>query len=202
VIVTSGAYAGQGRDINGVTTAGTVTPNLAFGGQILRGTAFVIVALRLTPAEVAALAEALATHDVDIKALLATISTTAMGRAQIAATTIDLFQAANTYDLLLGTAQAVILESLNIKLPTGAIGGTITGITIQTDDATPGVIIDAAAGAVANLLTEADLGWTGTLYITVGTKIRLSIVGGPAGAEYICNVTAKCRAVVSGGYLA
>ena len=125
-----------------------------------------------------------------------------MSRAQIAATTIDLFQAANTYDLLLGTAQAVILESLNIKLPTGAIGGTITGITIQTDDATPGVIIDAAAGAVANLLTEADLGWTGTLYITVGTKIRLSIVGGPAGAEYICNVTAKCRAVVSGGYLA
>ncbi len=55
VIITSGAYAGQGRDINGVTTAGTVTPNLAFGGQILRGTTFVIVALRLTPAEVAAL---------------------------------------------------------------------------------------------------------------------------------------------------
>ena len=55
VIITSGAYAGQGRDINGITTAGTVTPTSAFGGQILRGTTFVIAALRLTPAEVAAL---------------------------------------------------------------------------------------------------------------------------------------------------
>ena len=130
------------------------------------------------------------------------VDTRVMGRSQVAATTIDLFQAAGPWDLFTGTAQAVILESLNIKLPTGAIGGTITGITIQTDDATPGVIIDAATGAVANLLTEADLGWTGTLYITVATKIRLTIITGPAGAEYICNVTAKYKAVVSGGYLA
>ncbi|MBA7623302.1 hypothetical protein ES703_30696 [subsurface metagenome] len=55
VIITSGAYAGQGSDINGATTGGTVTAHTAFGGQILRGTKFVIVALRLTPAEVAAL---------------------------------------------------------------------------------------------------------------------------------------------------
>ncbi|MBA7615790.1 hypothetical protein ES703_23076 [subsurface metagenome] len=55
VIITSGAYAGQARDINGVTTGGTVSPHLAFGGQILRGTNFVIAAIRLTPAEVAAL---------------------------------------------------------------------------------------------------------------------------------------------------
>ncbi|GAJ01932.1 unnamed protein product, partial [marine sediment metagenome] len=121
-----------------------------------------------------------------------------MGRSQIAATTIDLDQGVGTYDLFTGTAQVVILESLNIKLPTGAPGGTVTGITIQTDDVTPEVIIDAAAGALANLTSEADLGWTGTLYITVGTKIQLTIVTGPAGAEYICNVTAKCRAVVSG----
>ena len=130
------------------------------------------------------------------------LSTTASGKSQIAATTIDLFQAANTYDLLTGTDQAVILESLNIKLPAGAIGGTITGITIQTDDATPGVIIDANAGAVANLLTEADLYWTGSMYITVDTKIRLTIVGGPAGAGYVCAVTAKYRSVVAGGTLA
>ncbi len=55
VIITSGAYAGQGRDINAATTGGTVTPSSAFGGQILSGTNFVIVALRLTPAEVAAI---------------------------------------------------------------------------------------------------------------------------------------------------
>ncbi|GAH82316.1 unnamed protein product [marine sediment metagenome] len=49
VIITSGAYAGQARDINGVTTGGTVSPHIAFGGQILRGTTFVIAAIRLTP---------------------------------------------------------------------------------------------------------------------------------------------------------
>ena len=55
VIITSGAYFGQARDIDGVTTAGTVTPHLVFGGQILIGTTFVIAAIRLTPVEVAAL---------------------------------------------------------------------------------------------------------------------------------------------------
>ena len=55
VIITSGAYAGQGSDIIGATTGGTVTAHDAFDGQILRGTSFVIVALKLTPAEVAAL---------------------------------------------------------------------------------------------------------------------------------------------------
>ena len=54
VIITSGDYEGQARDINGITTAGTVTPLSAFDGQILEETTFVIVALRFTPAEVAA----------------------------------------------------------------------------------------------------------------------------------------------------
>lgn len=206
VIITSGAYAGQGSDINGVTTGGTVTAHSAFDGQILRGTNFVIVALRLVPAEVAAIAAALGTHDTDIKALLATIAayidTKAMGRAQIAATTIDLNQAAGTYDLFTGTAQVVRLKSLNIKMPTGAAGGALTSISIQTDDATPGIIISAANGAVANLTSEADLGWTGTLYIAVGTKIQLTIAGGAHGGEYICDVIAEYRAVISGGYLA
>ena len=136
---------------------------------------------------------------VDIKTIIKPL---VMGKAQIAATTIDLNQAAASYDLFTGTTQVVILESLNIKMPTGAAGGALTSISIQTDDATPGVIINSTDGAVANLTSEADLGWTGTLYITVGTKIRLTIAGGAHGAGYVCNVTAKCRAVVLGGYLA
>ena len=126
---------------------------------------------------------------------------TAMGKAQIAAATIDLNVGAGTYDLFTGATQAVILESLNIKLPTGAPGGTLASISIQTDDVTPGVIIDVAAGDIANLTSEADLGWVGTLYITVATKIQITYVGA-AGAAYVCNVTAKYRAVVSGGSLA
>lgn len=55
VIIISGAYAGQARDINGVTTGGTVTPHAKFGGQIVSGTTFVIAAIRTVPAEVAAI---------------------------------------------------------------------------------------------------------------------------------------------------
>lgn len=138
----------------------------------------------------------------DIVAILAALSALAVGKAQEAATTIDLNQGVASYDLFTGTDQVVILESLSIKMPTGAAGGALTSISIQTDDATPGVIIDATNGAVANLTSEADLSWTGALYITVGTKIQLTIGGGAHGAGYVCNVTAKCRAIVLGGYLA
>jgi len=141
-------------------------------------------------------------RDQDSKDIYDQVSATAVGKIQMAATTIDLNQGIGSYDLFTGTTQVVILESLNIKMPTGDCGGALTSISIQTDDATPGVIISAADGAVANLTSEADLGWTGTLYITVGTKIRLTIAGGAHGAAYVCQVTAKCRAVVAGGYLA
>ena len=143
-------------------------------------------------------------HTIDpvIDAIASLVDSRVMSRAQIATTTIDLDQAAATYDLFTGTTQVVVLESLNIKMPTGNCGGALTSISIQTDDVTPGVIISAADGVVANLTSEADLGWTGTLYITVGTKIRLTIAGGAHGAGYVCNVIAKCRAVVAGGYLA
>ena len=137
-----------------------------------------------------------------LEAIAAAIGTTVAGKAQLAATTISLNQGVGSYDLFTGTTQAVILESLNIKMPTGDAGGALTSISIQTDDAIPGVIIDSVIGAVANLTSETDLGWTGTLYITVGMKIQLSIAGGATGGAYVCNVTAKCRAVVDGGYLA
>jgi hypothetical protein len=138
-------------------------------------------------------------HDTDL--LLAT-STTLAGKLQMATTTESLNQAASTYDLLTGTTQAVVLEKLNVKLPTGAVGGALTSISIQTDDATPGVIISSTNGAVANLTSEADLSWTGSLIINVGTKIQLTIAGGAHGSAYAVTIIVQSRAVVSGGYLA
>lgn len=134
----------------------------------------------------------------DIEAL---VDSKVAGKLQTATTTEDLNQGAATYDLFTGTTQAVRLESLNVKMPTGAAGGALTSISIQTDDATPGVIISVTNGVVANLTSEADLGWIGTLLINVGTKIRLTIAGGAHGSEYLVTVVAKCRAIVSGGYL-
>ena len=130
------------------------------------------------------------------------IGGTSVGVTQIAATTIDLNQAAATYDLFTGTNQVVILESLNIKMPTEVAGGALTSISIQTDDVTAGVIINSTDGDAANLTSEPDLYWKGSLYITIGTKIRLTIGGGAEGTTYVCNVTAKSRAVVAGGNLA
>ncbi len=127
---------------------------------------------------------------------------TAVGAVQIAPTTIDLNQGAGAKDLLTGTSQDVLLESLIVKMPTGAAGGSLTSIAIQTDDATNAVFINATDGAVANLTSEAELYWTGNAYITVGTKIQLTIGGGAHGSTYTAKVVAKYRTIVAGGTLA
>jgi len=150
----------------------------------------------------AALATALGNYNAARAAYLDNIDTKAMGRLQIVTTTSDLNRSAATYDVLTGTTQAVVLEKLNVKMPTGAAGGSVTSIAIVTDDATPATIISATDGAVANLTSEADLAWTGALLINVGTKIRLTIAGGAHGSEYLTTIIAQCRAVVNGGYLA
>ena len=126
----------------------------------------------------------------------------ALGSGTCAAATIDLNQVAASYDLFTGTTEAVVLESLVIRMPAEACGGALTSISIQTDDATPQELINATNGAVANLTSEAQLAWTGAVYIAVGTKIQLSIGGGAHGSEYLCDVVAVYRAVVGGGELA
>lgn len=290
VIITSGDYQGQARDINGATNGGTVTPDIAFGGQIVSGVTFVIVGIRTVPAEVAALmadvgdaststlgslyailgnpaqsflamigyqgATSLANKltaaraalldqitagrmaeldaaniPTDLAVIIAFVDELetrlsavragyldelgptnipadtdpkVMGRLQIKATTIDLNQVAGTYDLFTGTTQDVVVERLVIRMSGGAAGGALTSISIQTDDATPIILIDAVAGAVANLTNEAQLAWTGAALLDAGTsaKIRLTIAGGATGFACVCDVIAECRAVVSSGYLA
>jgi hypothetical protein len=125
-----------------------------------------------------------------------------VGKVQEAVTTEDLNQAASTYDLFTGTTAPVWLDALSIKLPTGAAGGALTSISIQTDDATPGVIISSTLGAVANLTSEAEIVFEGPIRINVGTKIQLTIAGGAHGSEYITTITAQYRAITAGGTLA
>lgn len=129
------------------------------------------------------------------------VDPTVMGRAQIAATTIDLNQAVGAKDLFTGATQAVVLESLILRCPNDIASAPLTYITIQTDDETAGAIIDSVTGAVGNLTAEAQLSWHGEIYIAVGTKVQLTIAGGAEGAAYVCDVVAKYRSVVSGGAL-
>ncbi len=132
------------------------------------------------------------------------IDTKAMGRSQIAATTIDLNQVVATYVLLTGDTEDVIIEALSIRMPDDVAGGALTNISIQTDDTTPQIFVTQAEGAVANLVAEAQLSWApagGICLLKVGKTIGLTIVGGAEGAAYVCDVVVRLRAVVSGGFL-
>ena len=133
----------------------------------------------------------------------ARLDTKNAGKQQIAKTTEDLNQIAATYDLFTGTTQDILLESLVIRMPNIVAGGALTSISIQTDDATPQVLISAAAGAVANLTAEAQLTWqdSNPILIKVGKKIQLTIAGGAHGVAYVCDIVTKVRAITDGGYL-
>ncbi len=126
----------------------------------------------------------------------------AAGVNQAKTTTIDLNQAAATYDLFTGTTQNVSLHKILIRMSGGAVAGAVTSISIQTNDATPQVLISAVDGAVANLTNEAQLSWTGNCMIEAGQKIQLTIAGGAAGAAKVCDVVAEYVSQAGGGYLA
>ena len=123
--------------------------------------------------------------------------------AHIVPTTIDLNQAAATYTLFTGTTSSVLLEKLSFRMPNVDIsGGSLTSISIQTDDVTPAVIISAADGNIANLTQEASISWTGAIIIPVGTLIQLTIAGGVSGTACSCDIVAESRPIVDMGYLA
>lgn len=127
---------------------------------------------------------------------------TGVGAAQKVVTTEDLNQAASTYDLFTGTTQAVVLESLSLKMPAVDISsGSLTSISVQTDDATVTTLISSAIATKANLTSEAEITWTGCARINIGTKIQLTINGAAAGTACSATVTATYRAAVAGGIL-
>ena len=123
---------------------------------------------------------------------------------QTRATTIDLQQAAGSYDLATCGVAAVIIESFIIALPNvnASDDAALTGITVQTDHATPQVIIDGVTGDMLELTAENQLFWIGKTYLGVGDKVQLTIAGGAADAATVCNVTIQYRAVAAGGVLA
>lgn len=119
-----------------------------------------------------------------------------------AVTTIDLNQAAATYDLFTGTNQDVLVEYFLIRMPDIVAGGALTSISIQTDDTTPQVFISSALGAVANLTAEAQLSCDSPIMVKTGQKIQLTIAGGAHGSTYSCDVDVYYKALVQGGTLA
>ncbi|MGA2462770.1 MAG: hypothetical protein ABSH06_00260 [Thermodesulfobacteriota bacterium] len=121
------------------------------------------------------------------------------------AATVDLKQAAGAHLLYTATTQNVWVNSLIIRLPNVNVSddvGAITGISIQTDDGTPQVLLAAALGVKANLTAEKQFICSTPILLVAGKKINLTIIGGAADDPTVCDVVAIYQAVVSGGYLA
>lgn len=120
-------------------------------------------------------------------------------------TTIDLQQVAGDYDLYTATGGTVYIETFALTLPNVDCSddAALTGITVQSDMATPDEIISAAAGAVANLTANKAFSYSSPLFaLTVGKKIQLTIAGGAADAATVCTVTCRYQAVTPAAYLA
>jgi hypothetical protein len=125
-------------------------------------------------------------------------------KSTLKSTTIDLQQIAGDYDLFTGAAQDVLITKLVFALPAVNVSddAAITSISIQSDDATPQVIISAVSGAKANLASSAQISWTGAILLVATNKIQLTIAGGAADAATVCKVTVEYVPITAGGYLA
>lgn len=122
--------------------------------------------------------------------------------SEVKSTTINLNQAAASYDLFTGTKQVCDVESLIITMPNSDAGGALTKISIQTNNTTPQEFITNVEGDLANLTAENQLAWFGHCRLAVGKKIQLTIYGGATGVSYVCNVDITYKALVPSGYVA
>jgi len=147
---------------------------------------------------------ALSAVQTDVDSIQTVTDTKVAGRGQCSLATIDLNQAAASYDLFTGTAQNVVIDRLMFRMPNDDISsnGTLTSIVIVTDDVTPQTFVGAVAGAVANLTAEAQLvAAIDGILLKTGKKVRLTIAGGAVGRSVVTDVVAEYRSVIDGGYL-
>lgn len=133
------------------------------------------------------------------------LSSTIAGNLQMAATTVDLHNPAGFYNLFTGTNQKVVVEKLLITLPNIDVSddvGGITGISIQTNHATPRIFITIVQGDKLNLHAQQELFYIGAISVDVGDLIQLTLAGGTADVNpTTCAVVAEYRAVIAGGTL-
>ena len=121
--------------------------------------------------------------------------------SQLKEVTINLAQAAATYDAFTATGD-VFIEDYTLYVTT--VGATFTSVSIQTDDAVPRVLLTDAEGAVANIVDETNIvsankALNQSFRLTSGKKIQYTIAGATGtGAMVMC---VKYRAISSGATL-
>jgi hypothetical protein len=118
-------------------------------------------------------------------------------------TTIDLHQAAATYDVATASGGDVLIEYLVFSTPYDlSDDAAFTGVTIQTNTTTAQTFIDAAGGAKALLTAESQIDWVGRVLLRDTDKIQLTIVGGTATVDpTTCPINIVYRTIQGGGSL-
>lgn len=109
-------------------------------------------------------------------------------RTQVSVKTMDLSQAAGTYDLAAVNANGgVIVESIEFYVT--ETGATFTDVAAQTDDTTPEEFLSAAEGAVANITAGKVLKkFAGDTYIHTSKKIQYTITGSTGDGTVIAII--------------
>ena len=114
---------------------------------------------------------------------------------------ISLNQAANTYDVMTATAQALFIDAVIVHVPDDLHSvATFTGISVATDDTPVITILPTADGLAAKLTGNFFYTFRGPVVTAATKKIQLTIGGGSAGAEKVADVTVLWRPLVAGGY--
>jgi len=114
--------------------------------------------------------------------------------------TMNLAQAANTYDLCTASGGDVVVWGMNVYCT--VVGATWTSVTIQSDSTTAFVFMDATQGARANFTAGKDVALTWTqvskCLVRSGNKIRYTIAGSTGTGTAVVTVMAQS---VNGGIL-
>jgi len=121
------------------------------------------------------------------------------GDSNIALATVSLNQVAGSYTCFTASGD-LFIDAVLIRIPDDLHAvETFTGISVETDDATPIVILSQANGVKANLTGNYVELYRGPSLTATGKKLNLTIYGGAAGA-HSAYVTAYWRPVASGSY--
>jgi len=114
---------------------------------------------------------------------------------------ISLNQAAAAYDVMTATAQNLFIDAAIIHVPADLSGVAVfTGISVQTTDVAPIVILAQAAGVKANLTGNFYHIYRGPTVTAATKKIQVTIYGATAGAGSAVDVSVMWRPLVAGGY--
>ena len=92
--------------------------------------------------------------------------------------TINLAQAAATYDLAtVNTSGGIVIQDVQIYCST--VGAVLTSVSIQSNDTTAVQVLSAVEGAVANLTGGKNIAkaFTGPTYLHTSKKLQYTIVG-------------------------